>query len=539
MKIMKVLVVAGLVWVMELWLPNGVLAQQSVVQLFKSDRALANKHYEKGEIVLALKLYERSKRTGNTYLMMGRCYFLLKDYQQCADAYARAYSRGDQFERQDYLNLAEAQLSLKNYEQAELNYQKILDQEPENEWIQKKLWRISNMHYLYEDSIHFATRLLSINTSAAEWNAVSFDKGIIFLSNRTTNKPVKNIDASTQQDFFRLYQAMEKPDSLQEGWGKLFSNPAVYTNAVGVNGNMGSFSLYDNRKKMVYTASQVVKSSQGIRMLGLYFAELRDGKWHATGSFPYNEASFSCMDPFIDDTNKTLYFSSDKTGGKGGMDLYRSEWVEGKWTTPVNLGDAINTPMNEVSPYVHNGMLYFSSNGHAGLGGLDIFKTAFSDSFYDEPVNLGHPLNSPFDDFAFTFSDPSGLRGFLSSNRKAGKLDDDVYEFDMDMQTYPYMVAGVLKQMDHTWSDSSSMRIMKNARIRLVDTVRKAIVQEITSDADGKFSLSIPYFSKYGIYVMDEDGVENIAVFEIPRQRKETTLHEVVIIKDIFQTLKN
>lgn len=539
MRAMKVLVVLGLVLVVELFLSNHVLAQQSIVQLFKSDRTLANEHFEKGEIIPALKLYERSKRTGNTYLMMGRCYFLLRDYQQCADAYARAYSRGDQFERVDYLNLAEAQLSLKNYEQAELNYQKILDTEPDNEWIQKKLWRISNMHYLYEDSIHFATRLLSINTPASEWNALSFDGGVLFLSNRETNKPVKKLDAATQQNFFRLYQAMEKPDTLQEGWGKLYGNPNSYASAVPVNGNVGSFSLYDNRKKMVYTASLPTKNSQGIRMLGLFFAELRDGKWQSTGAFPYNAITCSFTDPFVDDQGKTLYFASDKSGGKGGMDLYRSEWVDGKWATPVNLGESINTPMNEVFPYVHSGMFYFSSNGHAGLGGLDIFKTTITDSFTDEPVNLGHPLNSPHDDFAFAFSDPSGLRGFLSSNRKAGGLDDDVFEFDMDMQTYPFVVAGILKQMDHSWSDSSSMRIMKNARIRLVDTVRKAIVQEITSDSDGKFSLSIPYFSKYGVYVIDEDGIENMAVFEIPRQRKEATLHEVVIIKDIFQTLKN
>ncbi|MBX2946182.1 MAG: tetratricopeptide repeat protein [Cyclobacteriaceae bacterium] len=539
MKVKRVVFVLGWCLTVKLSIPFSASAQQSIVHLFTSDRALANKHLEKGEIVPALRLYERSKRGGNTYLMMGRCYFMLKEYQQCIDAYARAYSRGDQIERQDYLNLAEAQLSLKNYEQAELNYQKIIDAEPTNEWIQKKLWRISNLHYLYEDSIHFATRLLSVNTSAAEWNAVSFDGGIVFLSNRTTNKPVKNIDASTQQDFFRLYQAMEKPDTLLEGWGRLYSNPKLYTNAFPVNGNMGSFSLYDNRKKMVYTASQAAKNAQGIRMLGLYFAELREGKWQPAGVFPFNENSFSLIDPFIDDTGKILYFASDKPGGLGGMDLYRSEYVNGKWTTPVNLGGSINTAMNEVSPYVHNGMFYFSSTGHAGFGGLDIYKTVLSDSFSDEPVNLGHPLNSPYDDFAFSFSDPSGLRGFMSSNRRAGGLDDDIYEFDMDMQTYPYAVAGILKQMDHSWSDSSSMRVMKNARIRLVDTVRKAIVQEITSDQQGKFSLIIPYFSKYGIYVVDEDGVENMAVFEIPRLRKETALHEVVIIKDIFQSLKN
>jgi len=537
MKFCKPLTVLGLLFFTGVSI--SVCAQQSVVQIFKSDRTLADELFEKGEIVPAMKLYERSKRTGNTYLMLGRGYFLLKEYRRCAEAYDRAFKRGDKFDRVDYLNYAEVNLSLKNYEQAELNYQRILDAEPDNEWIQKKLWRISNMHYLYEDSIHFATRFLSINTPASEWGATPYDGGILFLSNRPSNKPVKRLDAATQLNFYEFYQAIEKPDSLQEGWGRLYATPGHYTKAISTSGNTGSFALYDNRSKMVYTTSSKEKNKQGIKTLGLYFAELRDGKWQPTGEFPHNEAAWSLADPFLDEQHNTLFFSSDKSGGYGGKDLYRSEWVNGSWSEPVNLGEVVNTPMDEVSPYVYNNMFYFSSNGHPGFGGLDIFKTELADSITIEPVNLGHPLNSPTDDFSFHFVDATGSRGFLSSNRKAGGLDDDIYEFDMDMQTYPLNVAGIMKQMDHALSDSSNVRVLRNARIRLVDTVRKAIVDETTSDGEGNFSLSIPYFSKYGIYVIDADGVENMAVFEVPRQRKESTKLEIVVIKDIFQTLKN
>ncbi|MBX2962234.1 MAG: tetratricopeptide repeat protein [Cyclobacteriaceae bacterium] len=512
-------------------------AQKSVAQIFKSDRTLADECFAKGDILPALELYERLKKSGEDYLKLGRGYFIVKAYDRCLDAYSRAYSRSVTFSREDYSNAAEANLTLKNYQQAEYYFLKILETEPDNEWIQKKLWRISNMHYLYEDSIHFATRLLSINTTAAEWGGVTVDGGLLFLSNRDTGNPVKQIDATTGQAFFKLFEANEKPDTLLEGWSRLFGSPTLYKKAVNVQGNTGTFSLYANNRKMVYAATAATKNKYGIRPLGLYFAEWKEEKWQVSGGFPYNEKDFSIDDPHINEQGTVLYFSSDKHGGYGGKDIYRSEWVDNKWTQPVNLGPEINTPYDEAYPYLFNNELYFSSNGHAGMGGLDIFKIELRENA--EPVNLGHPLNSPYDDFAISFAGERGTHGFISSNRKRGGLDDDVYEFDMDMQTYPFSISGIIKQMDHDWSDSSEVRVLRNARIRLVDTVRKAIVYETNSDQEGSFSLIIPYFSKYGIYVIDEDGVENMAVFEIPRQRKESTVHEIVVIKDIFQSLKN
>jgi hypothetical protein len=223
-------------------------------------------------------------------------------------------------------------------------------------------------------------------------------------------------------------------------------------------------------------------------------------------------------------------------GGFGGRDLYKSELVNGKWTRPENLGEVVNTPYDEVFPYLHKNLtLYFSSNGHAGMGGLDIFKSAVKADGYGEAENAGFPLNSHADDFGITI-DSLDTHGYISSNRNRGGFDDDLFEFDMDLQTYPLTIAGTIKIKEHTWSDSSALKRLPHAKIYLVDNLRDVTVYESATDAGGNFSVVIPYFSKYVIRVVTEDGDENLAVLEIPKHRKELSAHEIVMVRDVFKS---
>lgn len=509
-------------------------AQRSVIDLFKSDRTLADQAFARGEITEAIKLYERTNKW-ESRLMLGRAYYLVKEYRKSIDAYDAYVKSGKKLDMADYHTYAEASLTLKNYLQARENFQKVLNLDPANQSVIKKMWRISNMHYLYEDSIHFATRLLTINTPHAEWGGVAFTNEFLFLSNRPSGNPVLQLDAATHQSFYSMYSAKEKPDTLLDGWSKLHAKPGLYAKAPSVTANAAGFSIYDRGTKMIFTASSSEKNAKGQRTLGLYFGELKGGEWTVVRAFDHNSTTWSSTDPTIDTVNHVLYFASDKAEGYGRMDIYQSQWINDRWTDPVNLGEAVNTAGDEVFPYFHQGMLYFSSNGQPGMGGLDIFKICAANQS-DEPVNLGYPMNSSYDDFAITFTNNKGNHGFFSSNRKRGGLDDDIYEFDMDMQTYPFEITGIIKQMDHSWNkDSGQVHILKKAKILLVDNIRNVTVQETKSDETGAFQLWIPYFSKYAIHVVDSEGVVNTAVFDVPRQRKESTVHEIVVVKDIFQ----
>ena len=143
---------------------------------------------------------------------------------------------------------------------------------------------------------------------------------------------------------------------------------------------------------------------------------------------PFNSSEYSTGHPALSPDNKTLYFSSDRPGGQGQSDLYKVEVKgKGKFGEPKNLGDKINTPGRESFPFVDaDDKLYFSSDGHLGIGGLDVFYTTIKNGQIDEPRNIGKPINSSADDFAFTFKS-SMKSGYFASNRGNDPLNDNIY----------------------------------------------------------------------------------------------------------------
>jgi hypothetical protein len=299
--------------------------------------------------------------------------------------------------------------------------------------------------------------------------------------------------------------------------------------------NAGPAAFYDGDSKMVFVSSGRETGVKGKRTLQLFFAEIKGGKWNMTGAFPYNSSQYSVSDPSISEDGSTLYFSSDMSGGFGGRDLYRSTFENGKWMRPVNLGETINTSQDEVFPYVHlNRTLYFSSNGHPGMGGLDIFKSAIVENLFSNPDNVGYPVNSSQDDFGITL-DARETHGYFSSNRMQGGFNDDLFELDMDLQTYPVTISGTLKFKEVTWGDSLALEIMPHTKITLIDNVSNKVVHESITNDNGHFSIIIPYFSTFVIRVIGEDEQQHMAVLEIPKRRKDLSDHEIVIVKNLFK----
>lgn len=518
------------------WLTHSVKAQKTVFDLVKGDAALAESYFLQGDVYEARAIYQRSNAISSEkrHQMLGRCNYQLKEYQACVDAYEKFSSTSGRWTPQDRVNYAEALLTLKRYKSALAEYEKIVHQPGWTDWVQSKIWRIANMQYLYEDSIHLAVRKLSLNTSFAEWSGRAFEDGIIFISNRPKGEMIQKLDAATHNSFYHFYQSKEVADTLIDGWNKIFAPPKTLLMQGLPKGNAGGFCFYNNNTQLVFTANTGRKDRNGSITLGLFFATLQNGKWMVVSEYEFNSATWSVTNPWIDPTGKTLYLASNSNEGYGGNDLYVSRF-NGTWSKPENLGPDVNSPWDEQFPWWNGKSLFFASNGHAGLGGLDLYRSELQPD--QEPVNLGYPINSSFDDFGISFTDSLSSHGFLSTNRKRGGLDDDLYEFDMDLQTYPFTITGVLKQKEHAWSDSASVKLLAHAKIVLVDHARKITLQETTSSADGSFSITIPYFAKYTIQVTDIDGVEHLASFDLPRQRKESTVHEIVLIKDIFQTI--
>lgn len=241
-----------------------------------------------------------------------------------------------------------------------------------------------------------------------------------------------------------------------------------------------------------YNKGRTRKSQEGINKLNLYSAEKVGQEWKHVKALNINNNDYSIGHPALSPNDSILYFVSDMPGGIGGTDLYKSQRDEkGNWTTPVNLGRPINTEGNEQFPYFdREGTFYFSSDGHPGFGGLDIFRCTLPAS---EIENLGEPVNSAYDDFGIAL-DQTCKEGFISSNRRRGFNDDDIYKVSIP-KPQPFIIRVVDSLTNELIAESNIMVISQENR----DTIRT------DSSTKGEFIAKLWDQHTYGLYASSDD----------------------------------
>jgi len=513
-------------------------SQATVFALLKKPRTLANENFKIGAYADAIKLYRRllNKNPGDASLQLrlAQSYYHVKDYPKSISLYDSYLKHNNAaFPLSDMFFYAEAQAAVSNNGAALEYYEQYLERDPDNELVAKKIWRINNIKYLYEDSSRYAIKPLEINTSFGDLNAVPLNDGIVFTSNRRTIKAVERVDRKLNEPFYQLYSAEWKKDLTVRN-GYVIGEPGVFAGTLHSSFNTGPVAFFNKGTQMAFVASSQEPDKNGERKLGVYFASLVDSRWQPGLAFSYNSDDYSISDVTINESGTSIFFSSDMKGGIGGKDIYTSQLKDGRWSKPTNLGETVNTAHDEIFPYLdREGSLYFSSDGHPGLGQLDIFKVEVRPGGFGEPQNVGYPLNSSYDDFGLSL-DSLGTHGYLSSNRKNGGYDDDLFEFDMDLQKYPLTISGIVKYKEHTWSDQSAIHAWPKVKIALIDSWNGRSAFETAADANGNFSVTIPYFSKYFLQIIDESGNEHKVSFEIMKYRTEVSNREIVVVKDIF-----
>lgn len=528
-----------IVLILTLLISVEVKSQATVFGLFKNNVTNADEYFNNKDYYSAIKLYEEAKKRQNSPnidLKIAQGYFFLKDYKKSISAYESYIKKGEELSLDDIFRYAEANASVEDYDKAVVFYKKYLEKDPNNELIFKKIWRLNNIRFLYEDSLFYAIRHLPLNSKYSDISAVPYKEGVVFTSNRKKLSILNQIDASLNAPFYNLYFSKSLKKNVSENLGTTFAEPAPLNHDFNFKYHIGPAAFYDNYSKMVFVASESSEDNGQSNTLKIFFANQQEDRWRVTGQFPFNSHKYSCQNPTISEDGKTLYFSSDMAGGAGGMDIYRSDFIKGKWTKPENVGEKINTVYDEIFPYLHRKItLYFSSNGHAGLGGLDIFKVDIHQNEYSDAENVGYPLNSHLDDFGITI-DSFNMYGYLTSNRLKGGYNDDIFEFEMDIQPYPVEITGIIKYIEHNWSDSSELNLLPNVKLVLIDNVRNVKVAETNSDKDGNFLIRVPYYSEYKLRVIGKNVGEGIVSFVVPKHRNQKDMYEIVVVKDDFKT---
>jgi outer membrane protein OmpA-like peptidoglycan-associated protein len=327
---------------------------------------------------------------------------------------------------------------------------------------------------LLKDEGRYKIEHLSINTSQQDFGTSYYNNKIVFASSRSGVSAVKRDYNWDNKPFLNLYTADVLGDQLVSATNlnkkinkKLHEGPASFANE-------GTYMAFTKNNYLGKSKDDVIK-------LQIYFCNFKDGKWSEEIPFNYNNFEYSVGHPFLLADGKTMYFSSDKPGGFGGVDLYRiTKDGSGAWGVAENLGDKINTEGDEMFPFYEetSEILFFSSNGHLGLGGLDVFLT----TGFSKVLNAGAPLNTQSDDFALIV-DNKMRKGYFSSNRKGGNGDDDIYAFELLKPfTFGKIIKGVAKDKNG--------EIVANTIVKLFDDKGKEIGSVVTAE-DGAYSFPV------------------------------------------------
>jgi len=275
----------------------------------------------------------------------------------------------------------------------------------------------------------------------------------------------------------------------------MWSRPIVLSEPLNSTGNDGS--VYVNKRGTVIYLTQCRVEKKKDLGCGIYISERRGKLWGATQLLQIKTDSNATVGhPALNYDESIMIFSSDMTGGYGGKDLWIT--VKGKrnrWSDPINLGPLVNTPGDEMFPFLaDDGTIYFASNGHIGMGGFDIYKTEKDQNgAYLLPVNLKSPINSFADDFGMII-EKNGERGFLTSNRSGGKGSDDIYQFELP--ALELSVQGVV-------TDAKTGTILTETKVKLIGS--DSSKDETITDNTGKYSFKLNPLTSYEI-IVDREG---------------------------------
>lgn len=265
----------------------------------------------------------------------------------------------------------------------------------------------------------------TINTGALEFSPVLYQNGLVYVSSRYKSGEV---DEKIGETFFELFYSEMDRNGMP-------TKPENFSVEINSQVHEGPVSFNKAGDLMYFTRSNLengLTKSDSKGRVGLKIYEAQKGyfDWENVRALAFNSDEYSCVHPSLSADGKRLYFASNMPGGYGGMDLYVVQKLGSAWSKPINLGPEINTDRNEVFPFIHeSNMLFFSSNGHRGVGGLDIFMIDLGKRKWGSLINLGRPFNSPEDDLGLILDD-SGHIGYFASNRGGGFGKDDIYMFE-------------------------------------------------------------------------------------------------------------
>lgn len=484
---------------------NNVIAQNAATKA-------ADKLFEQFNFKEAAKSYERTVKKDATNLhamqRLADCYRLMNNSQMSEIYYGQLINTPGS----DPINKFYYAQALRNngkYDESKAFYDQYAKVAPTDKRSAEILKGIGIVSILGKDNPMYDVSICPFNTKYSDYSPYIYKDQVVFVSNGIASG---NIDPWTQRPFSQLYSV--KADSQNTA---NYSKPEIFLgNTVNGKYHEGPVAqdkqlndLYVTRNNYTNKYVRANDKSVKLKIFRLAFVPtLNKFGSKLIQDFPYNNDQYSCAHPTVSRDGQELYFTSDMPGGLGGSDIYVCKKTGNTWGTPQNMRE-INTAGYEGFPFIaEDGTLYFASDGHFGLGGLDVYyiRKDPSTGKWSKIANMGAPINSSGDDFGLVQNE-SGSKGYFTSNRTGGVGDDDIYSFTKEGLT---LCGEVI--------DAETLAKLAGANVKLFDG--NTLKNEVTADSKGGFCFEVEPYKKYRLVATQTDYVAKDMVADVKTEKQ-------------------
>ncbi|KYG83872.1 OmpA family protein [Roseivirga echinicomitans] len=530
----------------------GSLAGGVEEEIEKPKEVKIKKSYENANYNLAIEDYKKELEDDPESPAFN--YYVAESYRrtnrifEATDYYAKAIEGGFADDEME-LHYAQALKASERYNDAKNVLQNYLQYATVESFVDRAKNELKNLDKL--DSIGLNVRNIDvknaegINTENAEYSPYFFNNELYFATGREQAKFERYGIPFT--DLYKIQSnGLNMDASSIEKLSELFNDEEI---------NEGSIAFSPDGNSVVFAKGNSA-DKRGRFNIDLFISTKRNGEWTKPQIMPINSPDSWDTSPTFSGDGKTIYFASDRPGGVGGSDIYRTRLNDrGRWGDVQNMGPTINTPEDEMFPYVSpDNKLYFSSTGHAGFGMLDVF-VAINQAGNITIQNMGPSVNSSYDDFGLVYSE-FPFEGFFSSNRPGGKGDDDIYTFidnSSDLKKIEYVLTGVTYQLN----EDSTQSILADVRVKLMSIDNEVVDDQVTGRG-GVFQFEVDpekeyillgektnffakrrEFSTVGEQVKQEDLVERFSTkkFESSLTLDPIILEKTIVLQNIYYDL--
>ena len=462
----------------------------------KASEKTADQLFGKKSYIKAAELYEKIPENQNVLQNLGDCYFNNGQMKDAVRVYGKlflAYKKSIQPEY--YFKYAQALLGVEDYQKSDMIMSEYLKYEVNTSKFIDNLDKIVPYNYVIQP--------MSKNTSNGDFGISYYGDKVVFASLRNTKSKTYTWNDKPYLDLFSASVNEEGMLTKVEPFPKEINSDKHESSATfSSDGRIMYFNRTEDKKVKI--------GDEKVSIIKIYKAEFIDGKWSNATALPFCNGSFSTEHPVLSKDGKKMYFSSDMPGTVGSFDIFVVDVNEdGTFGTPVNLGKNVNTVHREQFPAISDdgAILYFASDGHQGMGALDIFMSKSVDGVFGKPLNLGKTINSSLDDFAFVVDEKKN-KGYFSSNRGDG--GDNLYSFKRTENEERFLVEGEIK-------DKNTQALLPGTLVTLYDEKDNLVGQMVVGD-DAIYFFNTQPNTKYRVVATKD--------FYIPHSEEFTTNEE-------------